>query len=165
MRTCSECGETKPLDEYHRNKNSRDGRRSRCKTCRRSEKREYYTANRETLLERRAEYYARPEIKARVAEYHAAHPHVSWVKGYQRRAKRYGFEPVVEPFTKDELVARWGDACAHCGGPFEQLDHFPVAVINGGTHTIENCRPSCAPCNAKGCVIRRTKTNETENTK
>lgn len=253
MKTCTRCGETKPLDGgFHRNKNNRDGREARCKTCRRAQQSEYrarpevrahraeynarpevkarmaeynaeyYEANRDKILAHqvayRVEYYARPEVKARKAEYNveyraqngdrlrewereyrarpevkaraaesraeynarpdvkarkaeywaeykAVSPHVSWESRYRRRAKRYGFEPVVESFTKDELIARWGDACWHCGGPFEQLDHYVTPVALGGHHTLENCRPSCAPCNTKGSGIRRTNTNETENTK
>ena len=30
---CRRCGQTKPLGEYHRNRNTRDGRQSQCKTC------------------------------------------------------------------------------------------------------------------------------------
>lgn len=32
-KTCRKCGETKPLDEFHRNRKSRDGHQSRCKPC------------------------------------------------------------------------------------------------------------------------------------
>ena len=32
-KSCSQCGEDKPLDEFHRNSTSRDGRRSNCKEC------------------------------------------------------------------------------------------------------------------------------------
>lgn len=31
---CTKCGETKPLTDYHRNKNRKDGHASICKTCR-----------------------------------------------------------------------------------------------------------------------------------
>lgn len=33
MKTCTKCGETKPFDEFHRDKRKPDGRRPRCKTC------------------------------------------------------------------------------------------------------------------------------------
>lgn len=33
MKTCNRCGEAKPLDQYHRQTASRDGRRAECKTC------------------------------------------------------------------------------------------------------------------------------------
>lgn len=186
MKTCTKCGEAKPLTEYHRKKARRDGRQARCKTCLLAQQAAY--AARTEIKARRAEYNAeyreRPDVKARLAEckadyyaanretilerraeYRATRPHMSWVSEYRRRAKKYGFEPVIEPFTKDDLVARWGDACWHCGGPFEQLDHYVTPVALGGHHTLENCRPSCAPCNMAGGNVRSTKTNETENTK
>ncbi|MDW0360817.1 hypothetical protein Q8G38_16005 [Halomonas venusta] len=34
-KTCSICGFTKPIDQFHRLKTSKDGRRSQCKSCRR----------------------------------------------------------------------------------------------------------------------------------
>lgn len=33
MRRCPDCGETKPLDEYHRNKRNKNGRNTYCKPC------------------------------------------------------------------------------------------------------------------------------------
>lgn len=93
-------------------------------------------------------YYAKngDAIREKSAARRAANPHIVWVGDYRRRALAYGFTPVVEDFTRDDLIARYGDACAYCGGPFEQLDHS-VPVRAGGPHTLDNVRPSCAPCN------------------
>lgn len=131
---------------------------------------QYYQANRERKLaygaeyrarpevkehisERMREYRARPEVKARSSDYmrtyQAENMHLWWESDYATRAKRAGFEPVVESFTKDELIARWGDSCFHCGGPFEELDHWPVPISRGGHHSLESTRPSCQQCNAK----------------
>ena len=33
MKTCTKCGETKPLTEFHKHKRNRDGRQGRCKPC------------------------------------------------------------------------------------------------------------------------------------
>jgi hypothetical protein len=33
MKRCPDCGETKPLEEFPRNKNSKDGRHAYCKPC------------------------------------------------------------------------------------------------------------------------------------
>jgi hypothetical protein len=33
MKRCPDCGETKALDEFPRNKNSKDGRHTYCKPC------------------------------------------------------------------------------------------------------------------------------------
>lgn len=32
-KVCSRCGEVKPLSEFYRSKNTKDGRDSRCRTC------------------------------------------------------------------------------------------------------------------------------------
>jgi ribosomal protein L32 len=44
---CSKCGEVKPADEFHKNLNSKDGKDSQCKSCRK----EYY-AQQKAILQR-----------------------------------------------------------------------------------------------------------------
>lgn len=83
-KTCTKCGETKPLDEFYR-----EGKDSWCKECKRIASRawnaankerkrlasrSYYTANREAYLARQAEYYAahREEDNARRRRYYLA---------------------------------------------------------------------------------------------
>lgn len=111
----------------------------------------WYAANREAITARRRAHRAanRDAVNERKRAYHQANPHVEWVADYRKRARRYGFVPVVERFTRDDLIARYGDACAHCGGTFDELDHYPIPVSQGGPHTIENCKPACTPCNQR----------------
>ena len=177
MKTCTKCGEEKALYEYHRKTTTRDGRVSRCKKCVRAQKAEYYSQNRETLLAYKAEYYsrnrdavlarkaerhARPEVKARHAEYMAdyyqANPHIWWEYAYRTRARAYGYTPRVVSFTREALVERYGDQCYHCGTPWTEIDHHPVPVAHGGPHTIENTKPSCSDCNRAGATVRTTDT-------
>ena len=165
MKTCTKCGETKPLDEYHRRKRAKDGRESRCKACKRAYKFEWYATNRDAILVRHDEYRAvnsdtilaqrvayrsRPEVKAMraryTAEYKADRPHVGWEWRYSKRARAYGFDPRVSSFTMGELIEAHGDRCVHCGGPFESLDHYPQPISRGGEHSLTNCRPSCMNC-------------------
>ena len=138
MKACTRCGEVKPLNQFHRDKNMRDGRCSGCKPCE---------------IARKAKYRTTPEAKAQRLAYNAnrraTSPHVFWEFKYLERANAHGFEPVVESFTKDELIARWGDECFHCKGEWTELDHWPRAVSKGGHHTLESCRPSCVPCNRR----------------
>ncbi|MDV7176013.1 HNH endonuclease [Gordonia amicalis] len=68
------------------------------------------------------------------------------LQSYRNRCRTYGLPAVVEPFTREQLVATYGDACYRCGGAFEEIDHV-VCVRAGGPHTIENARPCCADCN------------------
>lgn len=185
MKTCTKCKIEKPLDEYHRQKAGKYGRRGECKTCVSVQRAEYnarpevkarqallYAENKEGVLSRQAEYRARPDVKernaeymagynaeyyaenrdrerARAAEHYAANPHVTWESNARKRAKHYGYTPVIESFTREELIARWGNECFHCKGEWTELDHWPIPTVRGGHHVIENCRPSCAPCNWK----------------
>ena len=190
-KSCSKCGETKPLDEFSKDKSTTDGRQYRCKPCnaayhranrqRVSERgRAYREANRDRIAEyreankeRRAatrlayniarrdennayarRYHAenREQIAAKDARYRAENPHVAWESQYRLRAKKYGFTELVETmetFTRNDLIARHGDACFHCGGEWTEADHFPVPVSRGGRHSLNNAVPSCMTCNRR----------------
>ena len=86
--------------------------------------------------------------RAKAREYYRANVHRGWVSNYRARALASGYQPVVERFNRDDVVACWGGACVYCGGPFEELDHF-IPVESGGRHTLENVRPSCSKCNGR----------------
>ncbi|WP_084248433.1 HNH endonuclease [Williamsia muralis] len=68
------------------------------------------------------------------------------LSGYKTRCKAYGLPVVIEHFTREQLIDRYGNECYRCGGPFEQLDHV-LCVRAGGPHTLANTRPICARCN------------------
>ena len=157
MKTCTKCGEEKPLDEYHKKKSGKYGRNSQCKACVSAYTAQWRDANRDHIAasnaanrDRRAEWYAANRDRAlRLgAEWRAAKPHMEWAKRYRIRSKAYGHKPVVESFTREELIARHGDACYLCGGGWDQLEHV-TPVSRGGEHTLENCRPVCEPCNRR----------------
>ena len=107
-----------------------------------------YARKRERFAERVADD---PSVLVHLREQQAqsrrTHPHRIWVKNYRERAARAGHEPVVEHFTKADVIERYGDSCFYCEtGEFEHLDHA-TPVSKGGPHTLDNVRPSCAFCN------------------
>lgn len=173
MKTCSKCGEEKPLDEYWRSKTGKDGRRADCRACRKVAQGEYYAENRDALLARKVEYYTenreskleyraayyrenRDRILDETAEYSAANPHIKWESGVRWRAKQYGTNPAIERFTKEDVIAKYGDRCWHCkSAPFEELDHYPISISHGGDHVIENAKPACRACNRPGRASHR----------
>ena len=78
-KTCTKCGETKPLDDFHRNKTGAGGRRSYCKECVREYTRRYYEENRDKARERKRRHYEEnrdnhrryyEENRDKVREYH-----------------------------------------------------------------------------------------------
>ena len=54
---CAKCGETKPLDGFHRDKGTADGRRGKCKECVREYDRRYREENRDKMLDYKRRYY------------------------------------------------------------------------------------------------------------
>lgn len=48
---CNRCGETKPLAEFHRNAERKDGHRSQCKACVAESQRAYREANKERIAD------------------------------------------------------------------------------------------------------------------
>ena len=66
-KTCTKCGETKPLDDFHRDKTGAGGRRPDCKECVREYKRRYHEENRDKRLEYNRRYHE--ENRDKVLEY------------------------------------------------------------------------------------------------
>jgi hypothetical protein len=56
VKICSLCEIEKSLDEFHKHKHSKDGYRSRCKECRKSDTKKYYENNSEKIKKRINEY-------------------------------------------------------------------------------------------------------------
>lgn len=57
-----------------------------------------------------------------------------------------------DPYSRQEVFARWGYRCGYCDSPAEHLDHItPIAC--GGLDVLRNVIPACAPCNySKGTL-------------
>ena len=177
---CTKCGEVKSLEEFHKNRAAKDGLQNHCKSCIaeygrkryaergdevRTRVRAYRAENREKVLEAKRAYYAEhaEEENARVRRWERDNPEraeaLSWWSNYRTRAGKYGHTPAGGQLTRDNVIARWGDGCWHCpDGEFEELDHYPVSVADGGSHTLDNVRPACRRSNLqgiKGAELRR----------
>ena len=75
MKTCSKCNKEKAESEFYKCAANHDGLQSRCKTCAGAEGRVYRAKNRDSLLEKRAEYNFEhhEERAAKRAEYYIEH--------------------------------------------------------------------------------------------
>jgi len=78
-KTCTMCGETKPVGEFHKNKRTRDGHRSACKACRRVRGREWYKTNQERETARSRAWYEANQERAVAAS-------KAWYEANQERA-------------------------------------------------------------------------------
>lgn len=184
-KTCRPCGETKPLDGFNRHRRSRDGRASHCRDCQRQRKVQYRSQQHVRERERRyteqwraenpdycREYLTRPEVRERRREYHAQYRAAnrdrilerkarwrakgagSWEK-YTERRQAYGLPIIGGIITRDEIAAAYGEACFHCGGLFEHIDHYPLPVRHPDcSHTLDNVKPACSSCNLTAPKLR-----------
>lgn len=173
---CTGCNTDKPLDDYSPAKQGKHGRQAKCKECKRAyaleklsdpakraskqaQERERRRSDPEYRAKRNAQsldanlkrYAEDAEYRAKVlaaSKRHAiSNPHLVWKKTAIYRLKQFGFTPVAEDFTRDDVVRVYGDACFYCGGEFAELDHF-APLVAGGPHTLANVRPCCVGCNS-----------------
>lgn len=135
MKTCSKCKRSKPLDDFHRNRTTKDGRTSRCKECaiaiattwnrdnhakHLAASRKHYSANSERILQERKDkadpealrVYQRDWNKANLEKRRAmnerwrkANPDKNRAKTARRRALQ--LSATTEDFTQEELLASY----------------------------------------------------------
>ena len=85
MKTCTKCGETKPLDDFHRHRSGADGLRARCRECRAEDKRRYREENRDKEMERHRRYYEANRDKALECRRRYREENLGKVREYNRR--------------------------------------------------------------------------------
>lgn len=71
MKVCSKCRESKPLDEFHKDKTTRNGVSSRCKECRKAYAKVYHKKNKDRINAKDKRY--REENRDRVLDSRLRH--------------------------------------------------------------------------------------------
>lgn len=168
QKLCRKCGETKPLDEFHKTNQIKSGYGTWCEVCYKKYHANYYHKNEEVVKDRAKRHHVENKDK-----------HILQMKQWviQNRAKsreikkawkKKNPEKVQEHHRKrrtqikesgDSITFReWSDlkkfynyTCLCCRRTEPEikleLDHvLPIAL--GGRHVIENAQPLCRSCNA-----------------
>jgi 5-methylcytosine-specific restriction endonuclease McrA len=172
---CTKCGETKPLDQFHKQKWCKQGVRPECKACfyaacrsrlkpgksaeynRAYRKRnptvdrDYYEKNKNILIPRMVEYNRRNKESylAKMRAWRKANPEKVQVWVRNRRAKLKGLSG---SHTLADILALMNiqrGKCVYCRCDITksyQVDHI-VPVARGGTNDKANLQLLCKPCN------------------
>lgn len=147
MKTCNKCGSEKPLDGFHRNKNEADGRVRMCKECAKAKTKRWRDDNTERAREYDRERY--PQVVKGRTEGNPLYTSLTSGKYRARRAR-----VPADDITTEQVLADWErrginpEACAYCGGEFEELEHMhPLSREGSPGHVLGNLAPSCARCN------------------
>lgn len=116
MKTCKQCGETKPLEAFHKQANGRQGRRSRCKDCLRPYWKEYFRLPHRIEKSRdssRRGYQKRDKVAlmAQIAARRKIDPTSHIGKGLRNGLRR---RPTENPVTVTDLLEMWRAQQGRC---------------------------------------------------
>lgn len=154
MKTCSKCGETKPLEAFYAQATCRGGRRPYCKECDRARVAAKRTSQIDSYRARERERQAQltAEYKAERARKHYARNRKKVIdyQLWRYAMKRASSGEVVE---RDAILRRDGGRCRECDTDLTvltvwHLDHI-VPLALGGTHDWSNLQALCRPCNSR----------------
>jgi hypothetical protein len=134
MKTCTQCGETKPLDRFSPNKTGKDGRHTWCKSCKSASARIWQTKHHEHKRKYDSEYYATHQDagRAQARRWHYEHHARSLENKRKWKLAMRGLTDV----QREAIYHDQGGTCAICAKakPVEQLkvDHdHATGVIRG----------------------------------
>jgi 5-methylcytosine-specific restriction endonuclease McrA len=171
--TCTKCGETKPVEEFPRDRTKATGRYPSCSACRRDRMRIYSRKRRKRPLcadcsepvepgrSRCAEHLRRNVVA--VARYGETHPtSESRREGdrrrtARRRARRHGCD--AEPYDRTAIFERDDWTCWLCGEAIvpalawpnprsPSIDHV-IPLVLGGPDAPKNLRAAHLACNVR----------------
>lgn len=118
------------------------------KDDRRVERKKEYSENKEKHAVMAHIYYEKhkDKIKSRIKSYNETVYKNQRILNSRKR-KAIKAKVTVEHFKHDEIIKKYGSKCFYCNdGEFEHIDHY-IPLSKGGSHSLENIRPSCAKCN------------------
>lgn len=168
MKTCARCGIKKPLEQFTKDRQKRDGLRSYCKACkgaadaiwRKDNKavrsrywKEYRAKNAEQVTEWNRQWAAknRDKVRARGQRFVELNPHIFREKAAKRRAaKRQATPDWANQVAIRQYYVLAAFLSAELGVPFE-VDHIvPIrSEIVCGLHTHTNLNITLAAWNNK----------------
>ena len=162
MRRCGLCAIEKPLEQFNKDKNKKDGYGYRCKECNAKAAKLWREHNPDKFKNSlRANYLKNKEKRLQDAR--------SWRQNnkeakreYNRRRKSLLRNATAESFTDADVLAKYGVICHICLEEIDlaaprwtgqkgwerglHIDHV-IPISKNGPHSINNVKPSHGLCN------------------
>lgn len=113
-KTCTACGESKPLSEFHKGRDS-FGLRQTCKACTNAQNRGIYERNKPAHLESKRRYRREnPDARRATLQKHTETHRQQWRAYYT----------VKRAITRGDLLPVRERVCEHCGQQAETYHHW-----------------------------------------
>lgn len=149
MHKCSNCGETKPLTDFHKDNKNKTGYSYRCKICAIKHVSQWQkdNAHKKRANSRRWVANNKDTHRANNKKWFAKNP--DYIKTY--KLKRRATEKLngVYYISDKEYKKIYSSPCFYCGSTERiEADHI-IPVSRGGNTSIGNLISCCRSCNAK----------------
>jgi hypothetical protein len=139
MKKCTKCGVEKPLSEFHKKKDNKDGLQNACKSCRVFENNNHYSKNKTKRLLWQKDYYKNntESVKNRGKDWRKANKNHS--ENYDL-LRNYG----ITAEQKQQMIEQQNNSCAICQNKFKDKKSAHVDHC----HTTGKVRSIlCSGCN------------------
>lgn len=153
IKTCTKCGESKPLSMYSFRERKTGTLRNQCKPCVAEAsapiKKKYYQEHLDQYTSRARAWYAdnTERAKANTKRWQAANNE----KRNEYRRKRNQLLYSTDAIDEVDINGRidmFGGKCWMCNADATTIDHVKP-LSKGGRHMLANIRPACRSCNAR----------------
>jgi len=157
-KVCIRCGKKKFLIEYHKDRQKRDNRTSRCKACIRllphvyyaDRKRIYNTINKEKIAEYQKIYKENNSkyLKKYISDYNKVNSSKARERSRKRRELKYNINERYDKNDEIFTLKLFGEKCFKCSN-IENLsiDHH-YSLYSGNALTRNNAVVLCRSCNS-----------------
>ena len=88
MKVCKVCGQEKPLSEFYKRKDTKDGHRNKCKSCEKEKSKHYYLDNKEKIREKKKDYHQEKKEKRKQYNLDNSEKINEWRRGYRKNRRK-----------------------------------------------------------------------------